>query len=238
MLLESEKNTVLFSTHFAKDYKVLYESVISFWKKENIKHLTIPYTRDYWCRDFMPVQENDKRFVQFVYAPDYLKDDHVAKYLTDVYQVMNSSLKNVLPKDAQIVHCPIVLDGGNMTICRGREVSGEYTLLILMDKVFAENPTLTPLQIEQEIRNAIGEDVRFLWLPWEGKDVEKYGHTDGLVRFLNIEEDGRPSVLANLQPYGENGDKLRKLLTERCHVTEISLGQNSDCNWAHGVSIF
>ena len=66
MLLESEKNTVLFSTHFAKDCKVLYESVIFVLKKENIRHLTIPYTRDYWCRDFMPVQVNNKKFVQFV----------------------------------------------------------------------------------------------------------------------------------------------------------------------------
>ena len=152
--------------------------------------------------------------------------------MTDVDQVMNSSLKHVLPEDVEIVHCPIVLDGGNMTVCRGRNESGEYTLLILMDKVFTENPTLTPLQIEQEIRTAIGEDVRFLWLPWEGKDIDKYGHTDGLVRFLDIEEDGCPSVLVNLQPYGEHGDELRKLLTEHCHVMEINLSKDSDCNWA------
>ena len=33
---------------------------------------TIPGTQDIWCRDYMPIQVAEDRFVQFRYAPDYL----------------------------------------------------------------------------------------------------------------------------------------------------------------------
>ena len=32
----------------------------------------IPGTADIWCRDYMPIQLDEKRFCQFVYRPDYL----------------------------------------------------------------------------------------------------------------------------------------------------------------------
>lgn len=232
MLVDAEKNTVLFSSCFAKDYIDLYECVVSFLNQRKIRHLIVPYASDYWCRDFMPIQINKKRFVQFVYNPDYLRDKGMEKYLTDVDRVMNCSLKTKLPKDAEIIHCPIVLDGGNMTVCRGCDEAGEYTLLILMDKVFTENPKLSSVQIEDEIRTAIGENVRFLWLPWEGKDIDVYGHTDGFVRYLRIGEDGRPSVCINLDPYGTHGAVLKKFLAKYCNVTEIHFSKDSECNWA------
>ena len=232
MLVDAEKNTVLFSSCFAKDYKDLYECVVRFLNLRKIRHLIVPYTSDYWCRDFMPIQINKKRFVQFVYNPDYLRDKGMEKYLTDVDRVMNSSLKTMLPIDAEIIHCPIVLDGGNMTVCRGRDKAGEYTLLILMDKVFVENQNLSHAQIEDEIRKAIGETVRFLWLPWEGKDIDVYGHTDGFVRYLRIGEDGRPSVLVNLEPYGTHSAVLKNLLAKYCNIIEIHFSKDSECNWA------
>ena len=34
----------------------------------------IPGTKDIWCRDFMPIQLNTNRFLQFRYEPDYLKN--------------------------------------------------------------------------------------------------------------------------------------------------------------------
>ena len=93
MLVDAEKNTVLFSSCFAKDHKDLYECVVNFLNQRKIRHFIVPYTSDYWCRDFMPIQVNKKRFVQFVYNPDYLRDKGMEKYLTDVDRVMNSSLK-------------------------------------------------------------------------------------------------------------------------------------------------
>ena len=33
----------------------------------------IPGTADIWCRDYMPIQLDQDRFCQFVYAPDYLR---------------------------------------------------------------------------------------------------------------------------------------------------------------------
>ena len=230
MLVEGEKNTVLFSELFIEDYSEIYNRVSSFLTQKNVCCLSVPNTADYWCRDFMPVQVSDKRYVQFMFRPDYLKGKE--EYLTDTDKVMHSLRQNPLFSDIEIVKCPVVIDGGNMIVCRGYDEVGQYNLLIMTDKVMTENKGMSSTQIESEITKAVGERVKFLWLPWEGTKKDKYGHTDGMVRFINIENDGKPVVLANLDVYGSHQHDLRKCLERESYLKEISFSKYSSLNWA------
>ncbi|NCC99448.1 MAG: hypothetical protein EOL95_07085 [Bacteroidia bacterium] len=115
-------------------------------------------------RDYMPVQVSEDRFVQFTYNPDYLKGE--SKYITNVDRVMQSLMKLPYFKGIKVIKCLIVIYGGNLTVCRGQDNKGEYTSLIMTDKVFAENPTLSQQEIKAEIIKAIGEErIEFVWLP-------------------------------------------------------------------------
>ncbi len=41
-------------------------------KKHSISYSYLPGTRDIWCRDYMPVQVEKDRFIEYRYDPDYL----------------------------------------------------------------------------------------------------------------------------------------------------------------------
>ena len=49
----------------------------------------VRHTKDYWVRDFMPVQADEDVFVRFIFNPDYLQDKK--KYITDVNKVIKNS---------------------------------------------------------------------------------------------------------------------------------------------------
>jgi len=83
----------------------------------------IPDTKNIWCRDFMPIQLDDGRFFQFVYAPDYLRGHE--RLVTPPCR---------LPFMHDYRQEPIVLDGGNVAASRNR--------VILTDKVYKENPSI------------------------------------------------------------------------------------------------
>lgn len=41
--------------------------------KSNVKYAFLKGTKDIWCRDYMPVQTESGKFIQFKYNPSYLK---------------------------------------------------------------------------------------------------------------------------------------------------------------------
>ena len=44
-------------------------------EKRNIKYKFLKSTKDIWCRDYMPIQVDKDKFIQFRYEPSYLKND-------------------------------------------------------------------------------------------------------------------------------------------------------------------
>ena len=87
MITEQYKDKVFFSQWLRTDYPNIYKDVCEILDANNVAHETLPLTKDYWCRDYMPIQFACDRFSQFVYNPDYLKGKE--KYITDVDKVMN-----------------------------------------------------------------------------------------------------------------------------------------------------
>lgn len=66
-------NEVYFSSLLKTDYPKVYRAIVDVLDRHSIKHGLLEGTRDYWCRDYMPVQSGFHDYIQFVYHPDYLK---------------------------------------------------------------------------------------------------------------------------------------------------------------------
>lgn len=119
-------------------------------------------TRDIWVRDFMPIQRHDGVLVSYTYNPDYLRRG---------YRRLITDWKKVMPLHSpEIVDCGLVLDGGN--------VLPHGPAAIVTDKIFAENPHLSRLQVESRLRDAFELD-KLAIIPVEPGDI--FGHADGMV---------------------------------------------------------
>ena len=156
-------NRVYVSDLLAKRHPKVYQGL-----QDLLKHVGAPLgvfkkTRDVWAQDYAPIQVGDDRYLQFTYAPDYLKGHEASitppeacrlKTMTDYRQV------------------DLVLDGGNVVAAEKR--------VILTDKVYKENPGRTKGEIRTLLENLFQADV--VVIPREPYD--KIGHADGVVRFL------------------------------------------------------
>ena len=112
MLTEQFKDTVYFSSLLSLDYPKLYKELSEILDSNNVVYKTLAKTKDYWCRDYMPIQWWYKQYAQFIYDPDYLK--YKKKYCTDTQKVLTALRKDNL----QINKCPLVIDGGNFVFCK------------------------------------------------------------------------------------------------------------------------
>ena len=76
MILGKEANTVYLSEKLHEDqrFNKSCNILIGILEKHSIKYDFLKGTKDIWCRDYMPVQTERGKFVQFRYEPSYLKD--------------------------------------------------------------------------------------------------------------------------------------------------------------------
>lgn len=231
MIIEEYKDIVYFSKWLEVNYPSIYNQLCEILDSNDVPHYVLPYTKDYWCRDYMPVQfDMDGYFAQFVYSPDYLKDD--AAHRTDTDKV----LAGIKFEDSQYVittNSPLVVDGGNIVVCYGN--LDEY--IVMTDKVMHENPSYTQEQIEQMLIEAFSIGIekgnpKIVWLPWDPKD--KCGHTDGILRYVGKNKEGKPVVLTNLSLYGDEfAVPMRNILQEHFEVIELKLSQYNKNSWAY-----
>ncbi len=67
MITEQYKDKVFFSQLLRTDYPNIYKDVCEILDANSVAHKTLPLTKDYWCRDYMPIQFACNYFSQFVY---------------------------------------------------------------------------------------------------------------------------------------------------------------------------
>lgn len=228
-MIEQYKDTVFFSRLFMTDYPDLYRQIEEILNENNIPHGLLNYTKDYWCRDYMPIQFGYNQFAQFVYRPDYLKGKEY--YITDADKVINNSRIDI---DA-INKCQLVLDGGNYVCC---ECNDDKTwsaseFIIMTEKVMTENPDFSKREIEDIMKSAFAPcNISIVWLPWDRSDV--CGHTDGMLRFINKKSGNRPAILTNLKVYDESyAESFRKILNTKFEVIELELSHYDKLSWAY-----
>lgn len=84
-------DAVFFSELLPMRCPELYFYLSQTLKDNNIEHRLLAGTKDIWCRDYMPIQTAEKRFVFYKYNPDYLQPKHLLRTITDVNSAWRTS---------------------------------------------------------------------------------------------------------------------------------------------------
>lgn len=204
MLTDSQTNTVYFSSLLPEKCPILNQHLAEMLGKNQIHYAYLSETKDIWCRDFMPVQIAEDRFVFYKYTPNYLQD---ALWLqTNTKEVFHDAVNQLEHIQQNAVTIDFVLDGGNVVKC------GDT--IVMTEKVFADNKNKPRAEVEKILKEAF--QCNLLFLPWDHQ--EKYGHSDGIVHFAG---DGR-ILLTNyddISPYYYN--RFRKALEKHFEVIPL-----------------
>ena len=171
MITDDQTTEVYFSSLLPEKCPALNRYIADILEENRIHYAYLSETKDIWCRDYMPIQIEEDRFVFYNYTPDYLKDFLRRQTNTkDVCQLNRNQLKPVMQNAVTI---DLVLDGGNVVKC------GDT--VIMTEKVFVENKDKTRSEVERILKDAFQCDM--LFLPWDHK--ETFGHSDGVVHYAN-----------------------------------------------------
>lgn len=161
------EQTVYMSDLLRIEFPDVCEQLIKIFNKHKVKYAFLKGTKDIWCRDYMPIQTESGKFIQFRYEPSYLKGNKEwEKSRSDVKEVCKVNCI-----DAQF--SDINLDGGNVLICDGRA--------ILSDRIFSENPDWDKEKLVSELSKLL--ECEIIIIPAQKGDMT--GHADGMVRFVN-----------------------------------------------------
>lgn len=170
MIADWETNKVYYSAWSTSDFKPELKRLREILAENDLKHWHIVGTKDYYCRDYMPIQLTKNEFVQFTFKPDYLlnKPKRVG-YVTDTDQVLK---KNKFLANKKIHKPEIILDGGNV-------IKSKFKVIIT-DKVADDNNTTVEL-VKSMLEDVLKVEVIII----PRYPDEETGHADGLVRFIN-----------------------------------------------------
>lgn len=166
MIIDSQTNFVYISTLLIR-HQAFCRQFLYLLQEFNVGWSVVENTNDIWCRDYMPVQVNENKFVQFEFDPDYLLPK---KYLH-------------LKTKPELVYCfvpvnstksNLVIDGGNIVKWKNK--------IIVTDKIYSENPDFSNIEIRRQLRLALEID-EVIAIPKEPYDV--FGHADGMVKFID-----------------------------------------------------
>ena len=176
MITDNLTTTVYFSDLLPKKCPILNQHIAEALEENRIRYAYLSETKDIWCRDFMPIQVEEDRFVFFKYTPNYLQDPYYLRLQTDTEKMFHAAANHLEHLLQKAITIDLVLDGGNVVKC------GDT--VVMTEKVFFENKDKTRAEVERILKEAFQSDV--LFLPWDRK--ETFGHSDGIVHYAG---DGR-----------------------------------------------
>lgn len=166
MISDKETNHIYFSELIKtnSEYSPAFERIKIVLDKHKISYGFLADTKDIWCRDYMPIQVEKDKFVQFRYEPSYLKEN------LDLQSVPKDVLKSN-GFNAELSN--INLDGGNVIKWKDK--------VVLTTRILKENPNLTLSELTKELENLFKTEV--LLIPDVNGDMT--GHADGHLRFID-----------------------------------------------------
>jgi len=174
MISDFETNTIYFSERIKTDnrFKSTFNQVISILNSFGVKPELISKTNDIWARDYMPIQVNETKYIEYRYDPDYLQGHWKGCRDSKTYpDIVCASLKLKTEKS------DLIMDGGNLV--------KTSDCIILTDKIVKENRfSYTKNELIRKLRETFKVD-KVILIPWFRK--EKYGHSDGVLRFIDNE---------------------------------------------------
>lgn len=210
-VLDSHTNTCYFSWLLMEQPGG--ENVIHRIMNSGIEVRMLPGTRDIWCRDYMPIQIYENKYVGYEYTPDYLDSPEMAAFQTNPARVLDRL-------EIDVIQSGIILDGGNVI----KTNKG----IIIVDKVFKENMHLRKDIIINRLEKFFDNEI--LFLPWDKE--EEYGHADGIVRYI---DNGRV-LMTNYHQYSKSfANKYLKILSRYFDVEVLDYKVEKPCryNWCY-----
>lgn len=232
MIHDCQTNEVYFSP-WLKDKKDghpdFYQKLINLLRGIGIETKELKHTRDYWARDYMPIQLGKNEFLKYRYYPDYLvksKNPEDIETITDCTKVLQG----------MGIYCrstKLIIDGGNMVIC------GPY--IVMTDKVFAENGYEKNDQVFiNKLESELGHPI--IIIPWtmhgdfHEEETDKYGHSDGFLKWCG---ENRILMGNHGDEYPQEACAIRTILESfGFEVTEMRFKDKvktpcTDLNWAY-----
>ena len=211
MLTDNLTNTVFFSSLLPEKCPILNAHIVDALQKNGVPYAYLSGTKDIWCRDFMPIQIDEDRFVFYKYTPNYLQDKtglQLQTNLEDVFQAEADQLQSIKQKS---IAMDLVIDGGNVVKCGDK--------IVMTDKVFVENKNKTPQEVKWLLEEAFCCEIVFL--PWDR--YEKYGHSDGIIHYLG---DNRV-LMTNYADFDKAfAQKFLQILKKHFDVTPLKYNVN------------
>lgn len=202
MITDPQSTTVYFSNLLPKKCPTLYQSLDTILRERQVEYHLLPNTRDIWCRDYMPIQTDEKRFVFYKYNPNYLQKPHLKRTITDVTQIgAVECLRQV-----EAVNLDLVVDGGNVVKCGDK--------IVMTEKVFFENRDKSRDEVRRLLEEAFLCEIVFL--PWD--KVETYGHSDGIIHYAG----GKRVLMTNYSDSdAEMARKFTRILEKHFEVIHL-----------------
>ncbi len=170
MITDAQTNFVYFSEllQTKTEYIAFCERLTPILDKHKIGYAFLTETNDIWCRDYMPVQVTENKFIEYRYDPDYLQEKKYRKRKTYPDLVCESIELKTIKSD-------LILDGGNI-------IKWENNV-ILTDKIIPENAAKYRKSELLHKLELLFEVDSIILVPWiQG---EKFGHADGMIRFID-----------------------------------------------------
>lgn len=213
MVTDRLTDTVYFSEWALKDFPVPINNICKLLDKYGIKYGFLRHTKDYWCRDYMPIQVNETKFVHYAYAPDYLQNEKNRRYITDPTAVLHDL-------NIPTVKTDLIIDGGNIIKCPDK--------VIMTKKVFCENKNIPRNKVIAMLEQLF--ECSIVFLPWDKS--ETYGHADGIVRWVN----GNTVLLTAYEMSRYFANKFLKELERNFDVISMKYStrpRNREHSWAY-----
>lgn len=167
MIPDSKTNFLYLADTLPIYYPNFFKQFEKALNKYSINFELIPKTNDVWAVDYMPIQIEQHKYVQFIYKPSYITSKKDLKSISNVTAICEQIGIETIKSD-------ILLDGGNVIRTTDK--------VIMTERVFTENQTIERKDLIDELQNIFQVDKLFI-LP-EYPD-EMTGHADGLIRFLD-----------------------------------------------------
>ncbi len=169
MIPDSLTNIVYLADNLLKDQPADFRKFKTLLENYNIRVRILRNTLDWYCRDYMPIQIERDRFVQFVFRPEAYFKKSEFNLISNPLQI---GLANNLPKP---VFSRIILDGGNVVKWTDK--------VIITDQVYSDNEYQFDShdEIIKELEKVL--ECHVIIIP--RYPAEKTGHADGLIRFID-----------------------------------------------------
>lgn len=170
MISDWQTNKIYFSELLETKFPKCFSNIMESLKGLKVEPKFLEKTKDIWARDYMPIQINDKKFIEYRYDPGYLQGNWKGSRDLKTYPDIVCDSIN-LPTEKS----DLIMDGGNFV--------KSSDCVILTEKIVKENRLFySKADLIKKLHDTFQVD-KVVLIPPDKLDV--YGHADGMIRFID-----------------------------------------------------